>query len=314
MKLACVVRRTLFFVAAVALPAAAQQQISIHDPLLNMNADYIACPQGFHCEGAMVRNPLSLDPQVVYTVIRADGRAGYIQPANFWTLWPNSHTAQMSGAVATPFAPATELLKRYIVPQRVLPMFPGARVVSIEQETGCQQMREGQTNCGIAVLNYTTREGAAMDAVVEARCLYEQIGGNSQFNNVLFIVSFAPRGQIKTAAPRLPQMRVDPNWHAREQQRAQQFSAQYQRMVQGGMNQITATGADQVAAIHHYGDVVRYEGQLSQHAIDVGAHDMGDYVGDKVTVHSWRNTHSGEITHTDSGYAPGPDWVEIQGR
>ena len=297
--------------AAGTLTAAAQQQISVHDPLLDMNADLIACPQGFRCEGAMVRNPLSLDPQVVYTVIRADGRAGYIQPVNFWTLWPNSHTAQMSGAVAAPFAPATELLRKYIIPQRVLPMFPGARVIGIEQENGCQQMREGKTDCAIAVLNYTAHDGAAMDAVVESRCLYEQIGGGNQFNNVLFFVSFAPRGQIKTAVPRLPQMRVDPNWHAREQMRAQQFSIQYQKMVQGGMNQISVTGADQVAAIHHYGDVVRQESQLSQHAIDVSAKETANYVGDKYTIHAWRNTRTGEVTRTDSGYSPGAEWVEI---
>ena len=309
MKFLSLIRRTLILLA-VALPAAAQQTVPIHDQMLGMNASYLSCPQGFHCEGTMIRNPLSLDSQVVFSAIRPDGRAGHVQPANLWTMWPNSRTAQASGAVVAPFAPAAEVLQKYIIPQRVLRMVPGAKLVGVQQMSPCPASRQGRTDCAMALLTYTSREGQAMDLMVQAHCDYQQ-NGVSQFNDVLFFLDFAPHGQLQTAATPLVQQRVDPNWHAREQQRAQQMSAQIARNFDRTNGQIISTGQAQVDAVHQWGRTVLAQERSTQHAIDDVAQDEADTVGDRFTDHTWRNSR-GEITHTDSNQSPGPGWVQIR--
>ena len=313
MKLFAFVSRTLLLLAAAALPVAAQQTIPVHDQLLGANAAYLSCPQGFRCEGTMIRNPLSLDSQVIYTAIRPDGRAGHVQPANLWTMWPNSRTAQASGSVVAPFAPAAEVMQEYIIPQRVLRMVPGAKVVGIQQMTSCPASRQGQSDCAMAMLTFTSKEGQPMDLMVQAHCDYQQ-NGVSQFNDVLFFLDFAPHGQLQSAATPLVQARMDPNWQARERQRKQQFSEQIARGFDRENGRIIATGAAQVDAVHQWGSTVLAQERSTQHAIDNSSHDFADYVGDRVTVHAWRNTRTNDVTHTDSSRSPGPEWVEIPAR
>ena len=309
MRLIFLVRRTLLIVAAAVLPCAAQQVVPLNDQLLNMTANYITCPQGFHCEGAMIHNPVSLDPMLTVSVIRQDGRMGFIMPARLWTFYPGSQMDAQAGIIVMPFAPATDILKNVLLPKRVLPMFPGARIESIQHKDQCVAMQD-RTDCAGALLSFTSREGQPMEAFVDTMCRYEQPGANLQFNDVTFLISFAPKGQLQSV-PSTPQMRVDPTWHAREQQRARQFSIEYQNRLRQQNNQIIATGQEQLAAIHHYGEVVRQEDRRSQRAIDDVAQDAADTVGDRFTDHVWRNSR-GEYTHTDSNQSPGPGWVQIR--
>jgi hypothetical protein len=53
-----------------------------------MPASFMTCERGWRCEGQLIRNPASMDPQVISSKIRNDGRAGFILPINVWTVWP----------------------------------------------------------------------------------------------------------------------------------------------------------------------------------------------------------------------------------
>ncbi len=313
MRLTFLIRPALFLLAAVpaSKPAAAQQQNVFFDPLLNMTAESIACQPGFTCLGTIVRNPASLDPQMVFSSVRKDGQVGITKQANLWTIWPNSAQVANSGAYIAPSMPATELVQKILLPERVMHIFPGAQVISVEHKQNCVAMKD-RTDCAIAILNFKSREGHDMEALIDVLCRYEHPGNNIQFTDTTFLISFAPRGQLQALNPQIPQMQVNPQWHQREQARAQQFAREYQAQLAAGNAAIIANGAAQVAAIHRYGDAVLASDRATQHSIDNSARDFSDYVGDKVTVHAWRNTASGSITHTDSSRPPGPGWVEIQ--
>ena len=306
-RIVCVLAAlSLLPVASVCLGG--QEQVFLRDQLLGMTADVVQCPAGFHCEGSIIRNPASLDPQPVLSVIRNDGRSGFLMPANFWTMWPNGSAVANSGAAMAPFMSAADVLQKYIVPQRVLRMFPGAKVVSIQHEDQCPRMRE-PTDCAVAVLSFTSKEGRPMEASVEARCRYEQPSPSTQFNDVLFLITFAPQGQLQSAAPPQAPMQVDPNWHAREQARAIQFSREYQQRMQRENGNIVATGQAQVAAAHQWGDTVLAEDRRTQAAIDQSSQKFAAYIGDKTAVWRWRNTQTGNTIVTQSNQPPGPNWV-----
>ena len=288
---------------------AAAQGTAIMDPLLGMPASFMTCEQGWHCEGRLIRNPASLDPQVITSKIRNDGRAGFILPINVWTVWPGGASVPGSGATIMQPLPAVDLLGKLILPQRVMAIFPGAKLVGVQRDANCPPRGSGRTDCAIALLNYTSREAQPMEALVDIDVRYDQPGAGVQSTDTLLRITFAPSGQVRALPLTGPQLAVNPQWHQQEQRRARQFSLDYQERMRRDNGRIVATGQDQLDSIHKWGETVLASDRHTQNAIDESSAKFAGYVGDHPVSWSWRNTQDGRVINTDHNESPGPNWV-----
>ena len=288
---------------------AAAQQTPIMDPLLGMPSNFMTCERGWRCDGRLIRNPASMDSQVIVSKIRDDGRAGFILPINVWTVWPRGASVPGSGATVLPPMPAVNLLQKLILPQRIFAIFPGAKLAGVQQEANCPRRGSGRTDCAIALLNYTSRENQSMEALVNIDVRYDQPGAGVQSTDTLVIITFAPSGQVRSLPLTGPQLAVNPQWHQQEQMRAAQFSRDYQARMRQENGRIVATGQQQLDSIHQWGETVLASDRHTQNAIDESSAKFAGYVGDQGVSWSWRNTQTGEIIHTDHNESPGPNWV-----
>ena len=205
--------------------------------------------------------------------------------------------------------PAVELLQNLILPQRVATIFPGAKPVGVQHNANCPPRGNGRTDCATALLNYTSKEGQPMEALVDIDVRYDQPGAGVQSTDTLVLITFAPSVQVRSLPLTGPQLSVNPQWRQQEQLRAAQFSRDYQNRMRGENSRIVATGQQQVDSIHQWGEVVRASDRHTQNAIDESSAKFAGYVGDHAVSWAWRNTQDGRIIHTDHNESPGPNWV-----
>ena len=289
--------------------SAAAQQTPIMDPLLGLPASFMTCERSWVCDGRLIRNPASMDPQVIVSKIRDDGRAGFILPINVWTVWPGGASVPGSGATVLQPMPAGNLLQKLILPQRISAIFPGAKLVEVQHKPNCPPRGSGRTDCAIALLNYSSRESQPMEALVDIDVRYDQPGAGVQSTDTLMLITFAPSGEVQSLQLGGPQLSVNPQWHQQEQMRAAQFSRDFQNRLQRENGRIVATGQQQLDSIHQWGNTVLASDRHTQNAIDESSQKFAGYVGDHPVSWSWRNTKTGEVINTDHNESPGPNWV-----